>query len=574
MIIVRYFKRIMDVIDKKYRKKVCMVLMTQCILTIITILSTLLYTYYINNIIYNKKIDQMQYVVLGFLLILFVEILLTGIYKIAGCKLFDTILIGLRIKLWNSITHIPQSEIEERGVGDMKLLIDEDVSFIESFLTSKFDYFINIVKILVYTIIMLRINAVLTLFGIVTIPIYILITKYLAKKTSQVEEQNREINRKYNRWLDNDYKGWRDVKTLCCEEMQEEKFDGYWEQIFHSFNWIFVYNFLNRSMVTVKNFFILYVATYALAGYMVISGKIDVITLILFVQYFTLFMNSYDANSNMKINTGKERIHIDKVIEQIKRTFVTGRSIGEIHEIDVKQVDFSYAKSQQVILKNINLSFPVIPSNTAIVGSSGCGKSTLLKLLLGLYNADNGTVSVNGHPINSYLPQEIYGQIGGILQDSQLFPMSIRDNLKMGNDKISEEEMKKICECVHIREFIESLPEQYDTIISQDSTNISGGQKQRLLYARLIIQDPKVIILDESTSMLDAEGSRLIKQNLSGLWKEKTIIQVSHKLDDIKDADRIILLNDGEVIDEGKHDVLYANNDVYRSMFQEQVINV
>lgn len=571
MIIIRYFKKILSNVNKEYRKKIYFALSIQCVLAITVILSTFLYTYYVNNVVYDKKISETQYVIIAFLVIFLVETLFTGIHKIYGCKIFDNIAIALRMKLFNTITLLPQNEIEYQGVGELKRLINDDVTYIETFFTSKMDYFINIVKIIVYTIIMLRINIELTVFGVITIPIYIIITKYLTKKTAEVEDKNREINQKYDRWLYNDYKGWRDIKTLRCEEMQEAKFDEYWEQRFKMFNKIFVYNFLNRSMVTVKNFLILYVGSYAYAGYMVITGRIEIITLILFIQYFTLFMNLYDTNSNMIINAGRESIHIDKILEQINRRFTVGGRKCTVEKIEVDNVTFKYDNSDQIVLNNINLSFPIVPGKTVIVGPSGCGKSTLLKLILGLYNPCLGEIKVDGQQLNEYLTRDFYSKVGCILQDSQLFPFSIRDNLKMGNMDISDEEMKQVCSSVNILEFIESLPEQFDTILGENSVNISGGQKQKLLYARLIIQNPKVIILDESTSMIDAKGCRILQQNIENLWRDKTIIQVSHKLEEITDADRIILIKDGKVMEEGQHTWFYEHNLVYRNMFCEQV---
>lgn len=574
MIIIRYFKKIFSLIDLDYRKKVIGILSIQAGFALTTILTALLYTYYVNNVIYEKKDDELLFVLIGFLMVYVIEIFFNGILKITGCKITDTLLMGLRVRLWERIIKIPQAEIDRRGIADLKMLINEDVSFIETFLMSKNIFFINVVKIFIYMMIMIRINLTLTIFGIITIPIYLYITKYLSKKTSLVEENNREIHRKYDRWLYNDYQGWKDIKTLNCEKLQEERFDNYWEQIFHSFNWIFVYNFLNRSMVTVKNFFILYIATYAVAGYMVISGRIEIITVILFIQYFTLFMNLYDDNSNMIISTGKECVHIDKIIEQLNNISVEPIELeGQIRRIDFENVNFKYEGTQNDVLKNINISFPIEPGITAIVGHSGCGKSTLIKVLLGLYKINSGKIKINGKEVDNYSIRYLCQEVGCILQDSKLFPVSIRDNLKICNESLSDEEMKKVCRLVNIDKFIEGLPEQYDTIIGENSFNISGGQKQKLLLARLIIQDPKIIFLDESTSMIDARGCRILKKNLEHIWKDKMIIIISHKLEDVRIANRIILIENGKNIAQGRHENLYENNQIYRNIYSEQVLS-
>ena len=237
-------------------------------------------------------------------------------------------------------------------------------------------------------------------------------------------------------------------------------------------------------------------------------------------------------------------------------------------DFEFKNVTFKYDKNK--VLKN--LSFKVKANETvAFVGKSGAGKTTIFSLLCKMYDGYTGKILIDGVDIKSLDKDSIRGNITIVSQNPYIFNMSIRDNLKLVKDNLTDKEMKQACKMACLDDYIESLPNKYDTIVGEGGVTLSGGQKQRLAIARAFVQKTEIILFDEATSALDNETQFRIQQAIDNLQKEYTILIIAHRLSTIKNADRILVLDNGNIVAEGKHEVLLKNCDQYKELYNTEI---
>ena len=262
-----------------------------------------------------------------------------------------------------------------------------------------------------------------------------------------------------------------------------------------------------------------------------------------------------------------------RIFNLLEGTLYTKEAFGDKYKkkcdgkIEFKNVKFKYDYKGDYILDDC--SFDVEPNElVALIGKSGEGKTTILNLLGRLYDIDEGYIRIDGLEINKYSEDFIRENISIISQNPYLFDMSIKDNLKLVKENISDEEIKEVCKLVCLDEYIESLPDKYDTVIGEGGVKLSGGQKQRLGIARALIKNTKIILLDEITSSLDNETGTTIKKVIQNIRKNHTIIMVTHELSMIKDCSKIIVLKDGKIAAEGSHDELINKNKEYTKLYK------
>lgn len=237
---------------------------------------------------------------------------------------------------------------------------------------------------------------------------------------------------------------------------------------------------------------------------------------------------------------------------------------------EFKDVSFRYTKEENDVLKHLN--FKVNANETvAFVGKSGAGKSTLFSLLCKMYEVTKGTITIDGVNINQLDKDSIRGNITIISQNPYIFNLSIRENLKLVKQDMTEKEMEDACKLACLDDFIESLPDKYDTIIGEGGVNLSGGQKQRLAIARALIQKTEIILFDEATSALDNETQKSIQKAISNMQGEYTILIIAHRLSTIIDSDRILFLNDGSIEVEGTHEELLKSSEAYKKLYQAEI---
>ena len=273
----------------------------------------------------------------------------------------------------------------------------------------------------------------------------------------------------------------------------------------------------------------------------------------------------------------KFNLSATRIFEIFKSSKYEKETFGKEHlskidgNFEFKNVSFKYDKKQ--VLNNINFN---VKSNetVAFVGKSGAGKTTIFNLLCKMYDSYNGTITIDGIDIKNLDKDTIRGNITIVSQSPYIFNMSIRENLRLVKQDLTDEEMKQACKMACLDDYIEQLPQKYDTIVGEGGVTLSGGQKQRLAIARAFVQKTEIILLDEATSSLDNETQLKIQQAIDNLQKEYTILIIAHRLSTVRNADRILMLSEGKIIAEGNHSRLLKECKQYRDLYENEIIKV
>jgi ATP-binding cassette subfamily B protein len=332
---------------------------------------------------------------------------------------------------------------------------------------------------------------------------------------------------------------------------------------------------------------------YGIGGHLAINEKITIGTLLAITALLARLYGPLTALSNIRVDVMSALVSFERVfevldLEPMVKENPNPKTISKnVPEIEFDGVVFSYPKAEEISLASLEaaakpevvesgevlkgISFRCEPGTlTAIVGPSGAGKSTISSLLPRLYDVTSGSIKINGTDIRETTILELRSLIGIVTQDSHMFHESIRDNLRYAKTDATEEEILRSCEAAQIGEFVRSLPSGLDTVVGERGHRLSGGEKQRLAIARLLLKAPRIVILDEATAHLDSENEALVQEALAQALVGRTSIVIAHRLSTIVHADQILVLENGEVIESGKHEELVAKGGLYFDLYQRQ----
>ena len=310
-------------------------------------------------------------------------------------------------------------------------------------------------------------------------------------------------------------------------------------------------------------------------GHQVIRGALSFGSLIAFYLYVVRLYGPIQSLANRGIEVYNGLASADRLIEYMElKPTVREREhpvrLNEVHgDISFDQVFFTYPNSRDPIIKDTTLEIPA-GQKVALVGSSGAGKTTLVNLLCRLYEVDSGSISVDGHDIRDLAFESLYASLGVVSQDTFLFNSTIEENIRLGRVEATHEEVVEVAKKAHLHDFILSLPAGYKTIVGTRGMKLSGGQRQRLAIARMLLKDAKIWILDEFTSSLDSNSETVVYQNLEPLLQNKTTLIIAHRFSTILSADRVIVIQDGRIVETGSHADLYRLDGLYRKLFDTQ----
>jgi ATP-binding cassette, subfamily B, multidrug efflux pump len=318
-------------------------------------------------------------------------------------------------------------------------------------------------------------------------------------------------------------------------------------------------------------------AVYYLGGIDIAHGTMEIGSLTAFVSYISQILIGLLMMGMIFMNIIRLKGSVDRLSEVINTdsTLIDGDYDGKVEDgsIDFEDVSFTYLKAARESLSDASLHIPS-GETVGIIGSTGSGKTTLVQLIPRLYDATKGSVKVGGRDVKEYKLKELRDDVAMVLQQNVLFSGTIKENLKWGNENATDEEIVKACKQASIDDFIDSLPDKYDTDLGQGGVNVSGGQKQRLCIARALLKKPKIIILDDSTSAVDTHTDSCIRQALKEELKGTTTLIIAQRVASVKDADRIIVLDDGKIVDFDTPENLLKNNQIYQDIYYTQMKGV
>lgn len=480
----------------------------------------------------------------------------------------------LPLKYFDTKTH---GEVQSRVVNDIET-VNQTLS---QSLTQMITSFTMIIGILVM---MIRINVLMTITALIVLPLSMLVIRLIISKTQRHFKNQQKYLGEVNSHVEEMYTGHTIVKAFNREEKSEEVFDHYNDKLYES---AWKSQFLSGLMMPLTNFIgnLAYVAVCILGGHLALKGTVTIGNIQAFIQYVRSFNQPVAqvanvANLLQSTAAAAERVFefIDEEEEDIsshvsadgnsKETLPLNRET--LHgEVGFEHVGFGY--EDELIIKDFN--FSVKPGQRiAIVGPTGAGKTTIVKLLLRFYELNQGRITVDGNNIKDYSRKDLRSIFGMVLQDTWLFSGTVRENIRYGNMNATDEDVIKAAKAAHIHHFIKTQPKGYDMEINEEASNISQGQKQLLTIARAILADTPILILDEATSSVDTRTETQIQEAMANLMKDRTSFIIAHRLSTIRDADCILVMNHGDIIEQGTHEDLLAENGFYANLYNSQFV--
>ena len=482
----------------------------------------------------------------------------------------------LRSDLTKKINRLPMNYFDKKTNGEVLSVLTNDIDTLSMNLNQSITQIITSICTLVgILIMMLSISVTMTIVSIIILPITAFVVKKIVGKSQKYFKKQQDYLGHVNGQVEEVFSGHTIVKVFNGEEEANLNFKKANDELYHS---AWKSQFLSGVMYPVMNFIgnIGYVCVAILGGYLAANGRITVGNIQSFIQYNKQFtqpivqiaqvssmLQSMVAAAERIFEFLEEEEEIQKVENPVSIEGIKGN-------VEFDHVHFGYNENK-IIINDFNAKIKE-GQKIAIVGPTGAGKTTIVKLLMRFYDVNSGSILVGGHNIKDFKRGELRSLFGMVLQDTWLFEGTIKDNIKYGKQDATDSEVIEAAKAAHVHHFIKTLPNSYDMVLNEESSNISQGQKQLLTIARVILTDPKILILDEATSSIDTRTEEQIQSAMDNLMKGRTSFIIAHRLSTIKNVDRIIVLHKGKLVEDGKHNELIKNNGFYASLYNKEYI--
>ena len=561
---------------KKYR--ILVILSFVC--AMITVASTLYAPILTGNaidLIVGKGLvdfDGIKDIIYTFLMVTVVTVLSQWFMNIINNHITYSVVRDIRIEVFNHMEELPLSYIDSHKHGDIVSRIVSDIDqFADGLLMGFTQLFTGIVTILATLGFMIAVNVPIALVVIVLTPLSLFVASFIAKRTYHLFHQQSETRGDITSLVDEMIGQQKIVQAFGYEDDALDRFEEINERLEKdSMSATFYSSIVNPCTRFVNN--LVYAAVGIIGAVSVISTGFTVGQLTCFLSYANQYTKPFNEISNVITELQNAMACAGRVFELLDETpqvpekenaYVLTDTKGAI---EIKDVNFSYVKDKMLIT-NLNLS--VKPGmRVAIVGPTGCGKSTLINLLMRFYDVDTGAISVDGTDIRDMTRDSLRQNYGMVLQETWLKSGTIRENIAYGKPDATDEEIVQEAKLAHSDSFIRRLPQGYDTVIAEDGGNLSQGQKQLLCITRVMLLLPPMLILDEATSSIDTRTEIRIQKAFNRMMQGRTSFIVAHRLSTIREADVILVMKDGNIIEKGNHDQLMAQNGFYTNLYNSQ----
>jgi len=524
----------------------------------------------------NAAID-MQYIGNIVLLLLALYIVSSAFGYIQGLIMANVtmkVTYDLRKSISEKINRIPLKYFDTKTHGEILSRITNDVDTISNNLNQAMSQTVSSLTMIIGVVIMMfTINWLMTLVALLILPFSLGLVTLFIKMSQKYYKTHQAYLGHVNGHVEEMYAGHNVVRAFNGEQRSIQKFDGLNKELYKA-AWMsqFYSGMMYPVMIFVSN--IGYVLIVVLGGYLTVRGTIKVGDILAFVQYVRSFMQPVAQTATVASLMQATVAAAERVFEFLEENEETSEVPNPVFlekpqgDVTFKDVTFGYSP-EKIVIHEFSADVKA-GQKVAIVGPTGAGKTTMVKLLMRFYDVNGGAILVDGIDIREMRRKDLRNIFGMVLQDTWLFNGTIKQNIRYGNLDARDEDVYKAAKAAHVDHFVRTLPQGYDMVLDEEAGNISQGQKQLLTIARAVLADPRVLILDEATSSVDTRTEILIQQAMEELMKGRTSFIIAHRLSTIRNADIILVMKDGGIVEQGNHKELLAANGFYASMYNSQ----
>lgn len=539
----------------------------------------LLVSTYISNTDKVNEILKWLVILLGIYILIYIPA--AFIRQAGSIEVANRIMNKMRCELFEHLQLMSAEFHNNNRSGSLVTRVNSDVEQVHEFIWGVVtNIWIDGITIIIYIVLLCRINVFLTIVACFALPVSVIATKRIRERISQNSRKARKGLSDISGYMQERMSGFSVVKLFGMEKFENDKFKEYSDKIY-KYNRNTNRFFSLGEAITSSFSEVICSVVVCLSAILIVKDKMTIGEMIIFETYIAYFITPIKRFAELNVTYSKS-------IAGIERVFDIFDIKPEIHEkenalifsgkedvrIAFQNVNFRYDKTaSEYILKDI--SFSIEPEEkVALIGSSGCGKSTIINLLARFYDIDSGKISFGNRDLYDYSMASIYNQMGIVFQETILFSGTIEENVRYGKINATIQELERAAEAANATDFIKNFPDGWNTMIGERGTGLSGGQKQRISIARVFLKNPKLLILDEATSALDSESEAQVQDALDNLMKKRTTIIIAHRLSTIVNADKIIVMDKGKIVEIGTHEQLLQLNGRYKELYDMQFRNV
>lgn len=539
----------------------------------------LLVSTYISNTDKVNEILKWLVILLGIYILIYIPA--AFIRQAGSIEVANRIMNKMRCELFEHLQLMSAEFHNNNRSGSLVTRVNSDVEQVHEFIWGVVtNIWIDGITIIIYIVLLCRINVFLTIVACFALPVSVIATKRIRERISQNSRKARKGLSDISGYMQEKMSGFSVVKLFGMEKFENDKFKEYSDKIY-KYNRNTNRFFSLGEAITSSFSEVICSVVVCLSAILIVKDKMTIGEMIIFETYIAYFITPIKRFAELNVTYSKS-------IAGIERVFDIFDIKPEIHEkenalifsgkedvrIAFQNVNFRYDKTaSEYILKDI--SFSIEPEEkVALIGSSGCGKSTIINLLARFYDIDSGKISFGNRDLYDYSMASIYNQMGIVFQETILFSGTIEENVRYGKINATIQELERAAEAANATDFIKNFPDGWNTMIGERGTGLSGGQKQRISIARVFLKNPKLLILDEATSALDSESEAQVQDALDNLMKKRTTIIIAHRLSTIVNADKIIVMDKGKIVEIGAHEQLLQLNGRYKELYDMQFRNV
>jgi len=559
-----------------YWKQTILVVLILLITSVLGILPPIIIQHIVDTALPNKDLSLLIYLVLASLSTTIISGLLGVWQNYLNAYVSQKIIYDMRNQMYQHLQQMPLQFFSNVNQGEVITRMTSDISGVKAVFDNTIVNFANNLFILISTAATLLImNWKLGILGLIIVPLFILPTRKMGNVRWSIAKQTQEKTSEQNHIIQEtlNISGYLLMKLFTKEQREFKNFDDINVQ---ATNLKIKESMAGRWFMMILSTFtsIGPMLIYLYGGYLFIQGQITIGAIISFVALLGRLYGPVGQLTNLYVNITSSIALFERIFEyfDLELTIKDRDDAKEMNvshlDIEFKEVCFSYQKDKTALQ---NISF-IAPSGTmtALVGPSGAGKTTITNLIPRLYDFTSGSIQIGGRDIREFTLESLRSHIGLVTQDSYLFNGTIKENLLYASPDATDEEITNACKAAYIHDFIMDLPNGYETVVGNRGIKLSGGEKQRISIARVLLKNPEIIILDEATSSLDTLSEFYIQSAIQGLLKNKTSIVIAHRLSTIMAADHIIVLKDGQIVEEGKNEDLLMQNGLYKELYNKQ----